>query len=55
MRIMRKELDYLMKIRYLYMINQERNNLGIINSDIEFKNRYHKDKEAWKKKFIGIK
>lgn len=52
---MKKELDYLMKIRYLYMLNQERNNLGIISSDIEFKKIYHKDREEWKKKFIGIK
>lgn len=55
MKNMKKELDYLMKIRYLYMISKERNNIGIINSDMEFKNKYYKDKEAWKKKFIGIK
>ena len=51
---MKREKEELMKLRYLYKIKQS-NDLGIINNDIDFKNKYFKDLEEFKRKFIGIK
>lgn len=51
---MKSEKDYLIKMRYLYMLKQS-NNLGIVNNDIDFKNKYFKDLDELKRKFIGIK
>lgn len=51
---MKREKDYLIKMRYLYMLKQS-NNLGIVNNDIDFKNKYFKDLEEFKRKYIGIK
>lgn len=51
---MKSEKDYLIKMRYLYMLKQS-NNLGIVNNDIDFKNKYFKDLEEFKRKYIGIK
>ena len=52
--IMRKEKEYLLKLRYLYMLRNEKN-LGFVSNDIDFKNKYFKDKEEFMMKFIGIK
>lgn len=52
---MKSEKDYLMKIRYLYILKNYKNTLGIVNNDIDFKNKYFKDLEELKKQFIGIK
>ena len=51
---MKSEKDYLIRMRYLYMLKQS-NNLGIVNNDIDFKNKYFKDLEEFKRKYIGIK
>lgn len=51
---MKSEKDYLIKMRYLYMLKQS-NNLGLVNNDIDFKNKYFKDLDELKRKFIGIK
>lgn len=51
---MKSEKDYLIKMRYLYMLKQS-NNLGLVNNDIDFKNKYFKDLEEFKRKYIGIK
>ncbi len=50
---MKSEKEFLMKMRYLYMLKY--NKLGLVNNDIDFKNNYYKDLEEFKKKFIGIK
>ena len=34
---------------------KQSNNLGIVNNDIDFKNKYFKDVDELKRKFIGIK
>ncbi len=52
---MRNDKDCLMKIRYLYRLKLDKDSLGLINNDIDFKNKYYKDMEEFKKKFIGIK
>ena len=51
---MKSEKDYLIRMRYLYMLKQS-NNLGLVNNDIDFKNKYFKDLEEFKRKYIGIK
>ena len=50
---MKSEKEFLMKMRYLYMLKY--NTLGLVNNDIYFKNNYFKDLEEFKKKFLGIK
>ena len=52
---LRSDKDCLMKIRYLYRLKLDKDSLGLINNDIDFKNKYYKDMEEFKKKFIGIK
>ncbi len=52
---MKSEKDYLMKIRYLYMLKHGKVNLSLVNGDVDFKNNYYKDREEWRKKFVGIK
>lgn len=51
---MKSEKEELMKLRYLYKIKQSKN-LGLINNDIDFKNKYFKDLEEFIRKYIGIK
>ena len=51
---MKREKEELMKLRYLYKMKQNKD-LGIINNDIDFKNKYFKDLEEFKRKYIGIK
>lgn len=51
---MKSEKDYLIKMRYLYMLKQSKN-LGLVNNDIDFKNNYFKDLEEFKRKYIGAK
>lgn len=51
---MKSEKDYLMKVRYLYILKNSCN-LGFINSDIDFKNNYFKDLDEFKRKYIGIR
>ncbi len=41
-------------MRYLYKIKQNKD-LGLVNNDIDFKNKYFKDLEEFKRKYIGIK
>ncbi len=52
--IMKSEKDELMKMRYLYILKQKKS-LGIVNSDIYFKNKYFKDLEDLKRKYIELK
>ena len=52
---MKKDKDYLMKIRYLYRLKFDKESLGLVNNDIDFKNKYYKDMEEFKRKFIGTK
>lgn len=51
---MKTEKEELMKLKYLYKIKQSKD-LGIINSDIDFKNKYFKDLEEFIRKYIGTK
>ena len=51
---MKSEKEELMKLRYLYKIKQSKD-LGLVNNDIDFKNKYFKDLEEFKRKYIGIK
>ena len=50
---MKSEKEELMKMRYLYKIKKNKD-LGLVNNDIDFKNKYFKDLE-FKRKYIGIK
>ncbi len=52
---MRSDRDCLMKIRYLYRLKFAKESLGLVNNDIDFKNKYYKDMEEFKRKFIGTK
>lgn len=49
---MKSEKEVLMYLRYLYMLQQNRS-LGLVNTDIDFKNKYYKDLEEFKKKFMN--
>lgn len=51
---MKSEKEELMRLRYLHKIKQSKA-LGLVNNDIYFKNKYFKDLEEFKRKYIGIK
>lgn len=51
---MRNEKDELIKMRYIYKMKQNKY-LGIVNNDIDFKNKYFKSLEDFKRKYIGVK
>ncbi len=51
---MKSEKEALMRLRYLYKIKKSKE-LGLVNNDIDFKNKYFKDLEEFKRKYIGIK
>ena len=51
---MKSEKEELMRLRYLHKIKQNKD-LGLVNNDIDFKNKYFKDLEEFKRKYIGIK
>ena len=51
---MKSEKEELMRLRYLHKIKQSKD-LGLVNNDIDFKNKYFKDLEVFKRKYIGIK
>lgn len=44
---MEKEIDYLNKIRYLYILRLKTLGINEVNNDIDFKNNYFNDKKRW--------